>query len=321
MYRDLISPCVENMDGVNIYKWAKEVCRSIGAVATLSHILMERVTASGSVRRDLLATLTVWVQDCAKVMIRTVLRFVIRLYVRDPVNGVYVFVLASLFAALGTSLEKFLAFYGFIRPAAQVKNLRDFFTGRAAELPRHVLDDVIAMGKAMVDLMHHIVTKMHRKIFKTRREHHENEVGRWTREASDTNADQQWRDAATVRLEQARHNLDTFLAAESPVATCTDRVRETGALCPICFDDFEAGQKVVCLRCSHVFHHECFLPWHNGPRSQSKTCPLCRAHAHAGIYETQVVQGGDSAAMLWVPSDITNASPVDGTAGPPLQQD
>jgi hypothetical protein len=44
------------------------------------------------------------------------------------------------------------------------------------------------------------------------------------------------------------------------------------AVCMVCLDDMQHGDRVAVLRCKHYFHHDCVVPWllHNN------NCPLCR---------------------------------------------
>ena len=42
--------------------------------------------------------------------------------------------------------------------------------------------------------------------------------------------------------------------------------------CAVCWDDFKLGEEVRQLKCEHIFHEPCIVPWlelHN-------TCPVCR---------------------------------------------
>lgn len=45
--------------------------------------------------------------------------------------------------------------------------------------------------------------------------------------------------------------------------------------CPICFNDFEIGERTVKLNCDHIFHEDCILVWYN-QNKLNPTCPLCR---------------------------------------------
>ena len=42
--------------------------------------------------------------------------------------------------------------------------------------------------------------------------------------------------------------------------------------CSVCWDDFKLDEDVRQLKCEHIFHQDCIIPWlelHN-------TCPVCR---------------------------------------------
>jgi hypothetical protein len=42
--------------------------------------------------------------------------------------------------------------------------------------------------------------------------------------------------------------------------------------CVICLNDFEKGQKILIIPCTHFFHSDCIKSWF-----QSKnTCPICK---------------------------------------------
>ncbi|KAI5778939.1 hypothetical protein EDC01DRAFT_634420 [Geopyxis carbonaria] len=47
--------------------------------------------------------------------------------------------------------------------------------------------------------------------------------------------------------------------------------------CPVCMDDFEAGQDLRVLPCQHQFHPDCIDPW---LLNVSGSCPLCRIDLH-----------------------------------------
>lgn len=43
--------------------------------------------------------------------------------------------------------------------------------------------------------------------------------------------------------------------------------------CPICCEDYKDDCIITCLKCKHVFHNECIVPWLTGC---SNSCPLCK---------------------------------------------
>jgi hypothetical protein len=50
-------------------------------------------------------------------------------------------------------------------------------------------------------------------------------------------------------------------------------VRES--VCLVCHEDFEEGEEVLCLQCSHSFHTSCGLKW---LQVYSNKCPVCKAY-------------------------------------------
>jgi hypothetical protein len=42
--------------------------------------------------------------------------------------------------------------------------------------------------------------------------------------------------------------------------------------CPICIDDYDLGDNIMTLNCSHAFHKECITPW----LLSRGNCPICR---------------------------------------------
>lgn len=42
--------------------------------------------------------------------------------------------------------------------------------------------------------------------------------------------------------------------------------------CVICFEDYKKEDKIVLLKCSHIYHEKCITDWLNNDIS----CPLCR---------------------------------------------
>ena len=45
-----------------------------------------------------------------------------------------------------------------------------------------------------------------------------------------------------------------------------------GDKCPICTEEFEDINKIIQLKCNHIFHKECIEHWEKIKNS----CPLCR---------------------------------------------
>ena len=49
-------------------------------------------------------------------------------------------------------------------------------------------------------------------------------------------------------------------------------ISDANLQCSVCWDDFKLDEDVRQLRCEHIFHEDCIIPWlelHN-------TCPVCR---------------------------------------------
>lgn len=50
---------------------------------------------------------------------------------------------------------------------------------------------------------------------------------------------------------------------------------QADAMCPICLNEFQDGEKVVASNnpaCNHIFHHTCIMAW----LYTKETCPQCR---------------------------------------------
>jgi len=54
--------------------------------------------------------------------------------------------------------------------------------------------------------------------------------------------------------------------------------------CPICFEDYKIGDKVVVLpKCQHNFHPECVGNW----LVKNPLCPMCRANVRTNLYDVE----------------------------------
>lgn len=87
----------------------------------------------------------------------------------------------------------------------------------------------------------------------------------------DTNA------STTITTTTATATANATNSPETPVATTSNRssdtasASETDLVCPICTDDFTAGEDVRVLPCNHKYHPACIDPW---LLNVSGTCPL-----------------------------------------------
>ncbi|XP_067329596.1 E3 ubiquitin-protein ligase RNF126 [Anolis sagrei] len=57
-----------------------------------------------------------------------------------------------------------------------------------------------------------------------------------------------------------------------PTIHITEEHVGSGLECPVCKEDYEAGESVRQLPCNHLFHDGCIVPW----LEQHDTCPVCR---------------------------------------------
>jgi len=62
------------------------------------------------------------------------------------------------------------------------------------------------------------------------------------------------------------------LAALPEIAFKKQADEGDGERCTVCLDDYEDGEIVLQLPCSHIFHGHCVPEWFK----TQKTCPLCR---------------------------------------------
>ena len=48
-------------------------------------------------------------------------------------------------------------------------------------------------------------------------------------------------------------------------------IKEAG--CSVCQEDWQAGDKLMCLPCAHTFHEDCVQQW---LKNYSNKCPVCK---------------------------------------------
>ena len=65
------------------------------------------------------------------------------------------------------------------------------------------------------------------------------------------------------------NNTLTEVLYRGVTLTGTPRSPET---CPICIENFIINDKIVNLKCNHIFHYKCMREWYE----KSKSCPTCR---------------------------------------------
>jgi len=66
--------------------------------------------------------------------------------------------------------------------------------------------------------------------------------------------------------------MSTEEIAKVPTIKVTQSHIDQKLQCAVCWDDFKLGEEVRQLKCEHIFHEPCIVPWlelHN-------TCPVCR---------------------------------------------
>ncbi|BHF59964.1 hypothetical protein SprV_0100292500 [Sparganum proliferum] len=65
---------------------------------------------------------------------------------------------------------------------------------------------------------------------------------------------------------------DAAALSRLPKRTLTSADIVKSESCPICFDDYAAGNVVITLPCEHFFHDSCITRW----LKEHGTCPICR---------------------------------------------
>jgi hypothetical protein len=96
-------------------------------------------------------------------------------------------------------------------------------------------------------------------------------------------------------------DIDGLISAAPPTPT-TDLELE---MCSICLDEYEAGDRLRCLPCNHVFHSKCIGRW---LVERSATCPLCKTDLWEEDADEEsegsVVDGHEGAALAAAEQDM-----------------
>lgn len=64
--------------------------------------------------------------------------------------------------------------------------------------------------------------------------------------------------------------LTNYTVVKATVITPEQLIEHT--VCPICLDAYNSKDKVLILKCSHLFHKKCLQKW----IEKSINCPICR---------------------------------------------
>ncbi|KAI0563538.1 hypothetical protein FGB62_37g24 [Gracilaria domingensis] len=67
--------------------------------------------------------------------------------------------------------------------------------------------------------------------------------------------------------------LTSAPSSSSTAAPEGEESEEEEPICAVCLEEFESGQQVRLLACSHLYHKSCIDPW---LQSSSNSCPLCK---------------------------------------------
>merc|ERR1712008_86959 len=80
--------------------------------------------------------------------------------------------------------------------------------------------------------------------------------------------------------------------------------------CSVCLEVFEAGDKLSwsrTLRCEHVFHHECLMPW----LMAHDECPYCRTKIINDCCDTDTTEESIEATIYSIFPSVDNGDSND----------
>jgi len=81
------------------------------------------------------------------------------------------------------------------------------------------------------------------------------------------------------------YDLDKIEQKEYQPSISTMLTESEAHTCPICFEDFKAGDKTVSLpKCNHTYHPECV----NGWLLKNPLCPMCRSNVRSCLYNQEI---------------------------------
>ncbi len=73
----------------------------------------------------------------------------------------------------------------------------------------------------------------------------------------------------------SRQELNESIVDDLSTVECSEINYDTTQsfdTCPICFSGYKKDEKLIQLKCSHIYHRECVFDWFK----KNRVCPLCR---------------------------------------------
>ncbi|XP_022729531.1 uncharacterized protein LOC111284821 [Durio zibethinus] len=83
---------------------------------------------------------------------------------------------------------------------------------------------------------------------------------------------------AGASLRERFHQLFSEAKKQGGSGSGAKEMELEGAVCPVCLEEMEKGEKVVaCSTCRNLIHEECLMRWKRSRGRRSATCVICRA--------------------------------------------